>query len=218
MGAAKHARDLLAEGEADDEIQSRVTTAISDLEWEQGAARDQAAEAERDGRLLDQLEMIRGSLSEHWDSNRTDAEYAATFREFAMDLDRLDPKEAGKMIAQRSKPVELASHLDIWALERRRARDKKDTASWQRLFAAANVADPDPLRVALRDQIVSGDREPLLRLTADGKSLEAQPVRSLVLLARGLKGQRERAAQVLRLAWRLDPGDFWVNFELAHAP
>jgi eukaryotic-like serine/threonine-protein kinase len=216
LGAARRARDLLAEGQADAALQRWVLTALADLEREQAAAEKQGAEVERDRKLLGELETIRGKLSEHWNAKQAHAEYAAAFRTFGIDLDQLDPKEAGRRIAQRSAPVELASYLDDWALRRRKARGTKDEASWRRLLAAAQIADPNPWRVALRDQIGRDDRQALRTLAADQKTLEAQPAQSLVLFASALRdqGDRDRAEQVLRRAWRLAPGDFWVNFEL----
>jgi serine/threonine-protein kinase len=209
LAAARHAHDLAAQGQADAALRDHVNAELAALEREQ-----HEAQAER--RLLDQLETIRGSRSEHWDPKRTDAEYAAAFRAFGIDLDQLDPKEAGKGIAQRSAAVELASYLDEWASRRRKARGQKDEASWHRLLQAAQAADPDPWRVALREQVGRDDREALQRLAADAKALEAQPARGLVLLAWALMDQRDRgqAEQVLRRAWRKDPGDFWVNHEL----
>jgi serine/threonine protein kinase/Tfp pilus assembly protein PilF len=215
--AADRARGLLAEGEADDALSARVKAALADLEREQATAVKGAAEVARDRALLSQLETIRGNASEHWNPKRTDIDYAAAFRAFGIDLDQLDPEEAGKQIAQRSEPVELASYLDDWAVKRRKARDKRDEATWRRLLAAARTADRHPWRVALRDQIGGNDLEALRRLADDQRELEAQSPTSLVLLAVGLigRGDRERAERVLRLAWRLDPRDFWVNYELA---
>jgi len=216
IGAAKHARDLVAQGEANAVLYNRVTAALAGLEREQASAQERATEVGRDRKLLEELEAIRGNLSEHWDRKRTDAEYAAAFRGFGMDLDQLDPKEAGKQLAQRSKPVEFASYVDDWALRRREARGENDEASWRRLLAAAKTADPDPWRGALRDQVGRNDREALVRLAKDQKTLESQPARSLALLASALtgRGDKDLAEQVLRRAWQLDPGDFWVNFAL----
>jgi serine/threonine-protein kinase len=217
IGAAKRARDLLAQGEADAALRKRVTLALTDIEWEQEAAKQRAIEIERDHRFLSELEAIRGNRSEHWDPKRTDAEYAEAFRSFGIDLDQLDPKDAGRHVAARSEPLELASYLDDWALRRRQARDKKDEAGWRRLFRAAQAADPDPWRVAVRDHIGRNDREALQRLSADQKVLEAQRPASLVLLSAALRvqGLRDRAQAVLRRAWRLASGDFWISFELA---
>ncbi len=216
MGAARRAHDLLAQGEADDALRGRVAAALADLEQEQDAAAKRVAEVERDRKLLSRLETIAGNLADDGNVEQMHVEYAAAFREFGIDLDQLDPKEAGKRLAQRSAPAELASYLDGWAVSLRTARGKKDEASWRRLLTAAQATDPDPWRVALRDQIGRNDRQALMRLAADPKILEIQPARSLLLLAVALQdqGNRGQAEQVLRRAWRLDPGDFWVNVAL----
>jgi len=216
MGAARRARDLLAQGEADNALRGRVAAVLAELEQEQDAAAKRVAEVERDRKLLSRLETILGNLADHYNAEQTHVEFAAAFREFGIDLDRLDPKEAGKRIAQRSAPLELASHLDHWAVMLRGTRDKKDEASWRRLLTAAQATDPDPWRVALRDQIFRNDRQALMRLAADPKTLETQPARTLLLLAVALQdqGNRDQAEQVLRRAWRLEPGDFWIDLML----
>ena len=126
------------------------------------------------------------------------------------------PRRPEKRIAERSSPVELASYLDDWALQRRAVRDKTDEASWRKLLTVAKIADRDAWRGTLRDQMGRGDQEELRRLAGDEKALETQSPPSLVLLALALKdrGERAQAEQVLQRAWRLAPGDFWVNFEL----
>ncbi len=216
VSAAKHARDLLAQGEPDRTLQQRVDATLTGVEQEHAAAKRQVAELERVQKLLTELETIRGNRSEHWDANQSDREYAAAFRTFGMDFDQLDPKEAGNQIAQRSQPVELASYLDDWALQRRKAHHWKDEASWRRLLAAATAGDPDPWRVALREQIGRSDHEALRRLAGDEKKLEAQSPPSVVLLAAALvdQGDRKRAEWVLQRAWRRKPDDFWVGHAL----
>ncbi len=209
----------MTEGEADDALQNRVAVVLADFERERQVAAERAAEAERDRKLLVELETIRGNRAEHWDSKQTDVEYAAAFRGFGIDLDQLGPEEAGKRIAQRSEPVELASYLDDWSLFRRGVPGTKDEASWRRLLAAAQAADPDPWRVKLRGLIGRNDREAMRRLAMDQKTLEAQPARSLVLFASALidQGDRDLAERALRRLWRREPGDFWVNFCLGLA-
>ncbi len=216
--AARHARDLLAQGEPDRVLQQRVDAALIGVEEEKAAAARKVGEAERDRKLLADLEAIRGSRSEHWDSIQSDRDYAAAFRKFGIDLDQLDPRAAGQWLAQRSQPIELALYLDDWALQRQKALGKKDEASWRRLLAAAAAADPDPWRVALRGQIGLDDQEALRRLAGDQKTLEVQAPSSLVLLSHVLRGHgdRDRAEAVLQRAWRQSAGDFWVNFELGY--
>jgi serine/threonine-protein kinase len=219
IGAARHGSELLAQGEPNDALRSRVMTVMADLQREQAAARELAAEVERDRKLLGELETIRTGRSEHLDPKRSDGEYAAAFRKFGIDLDKLDPEEAGRQIGRRSAPVELASYLDDWALMRRGARGNKEEASWRRILGAAQTADPDPWRMSSREQIGRNDRQALQRLAKDENALKVQPARSLVLLALVVEdqGDRDLAEQVLRRAWRLDPADFWINYELGLA-
>ncbi len=202
--AAARARDLLVQGAADDALRARVNDVLADVERDQAAAANRTAELERDRMLLDELETIRGDRSEHWSPKQTDEDYSASFRKFGIDLDRLEPVEAGKQIARRSQPVELASYLDDWAVQRLAARDTRDEATWRRLLAAARVADPHPWRVSLRDQIGGNDLDALRRLADNKRELEAQSSTSLVLLASALtgRGDRERAERVLQWAWR----------------
>jgi hypothetical protein len=86
---------------------------------------------------------------------RADAEYAAAFRKAGMDLDTIQPAEAGKWIAARSEVLERAGHLDDWAYIRIKAQ--RAEADWRRLVAAARAADPDPWRDALRAKFGAKD-------------------------------------------------------------
>jgi serine/threonine-protein kinase len=219
VAAATRARELLSQGEADHALRQRVTEVLTGLLREQAAAEKQAAEVERDREFLAELEAIRGSRSEHWDAKQTDTEYATAFCAFGIDMDRLDAGKAGKQIAGRSAPVELASYLDDWAVQRRKSRDKREEASWRRLLAAARAADPDPWRVTLRDQIGRNDLDAMRLLASNEKDLADQSPSSLLLMAAGLadRGDRELAERVLQRAWRIKPDDFWVNFALASA-
>jgi serine/threonine-protein kinase len=218
LGAARRAQGLMREGEADDALRARVALALTDLEREQAAAQRRAIELERDRKFLDRLEAIRLRRSEHWDPKRTDAEYADAFRGFGIDLDKLDPPEAGRRIVERSEPLQFASYLDDWALVRRKAPGRLE-ATWRRLLTAAQAADPDTWRGALRDKLGRSDLVSLRRLASDHETLEGQPATSLVLLAAALTGEKdlEGAVQVLHHAWRRHPGDFWINFELGWA-
>jgi serine/threonine-protein kinase len=214
--AARRADALLAGGAAGAAVRARAQGVLAGLEQEQAEAQAKSAEARRDRQLLDRLERIRSKMSEPGGADRLDAEYAAAFREFGLDLDTLDPKEAGRQLARRSAPVELASFLDEWAWSRAPRPGWPGDPSWQRLIAVARAADPDPWRDALRAQIGRHHLEDLRRLADDETALEGQPAPSLVLLARALEtvGALNPADRVLRRAWRLHPDDFWVNFEL----
>ena len=210
--AARHARDLVAQGDADAALGARVEGELIALQREQ-------EEAKTERRLLDELETIRGSRAEHWDPKQTDAAYATVFREFGADIDQLGPKDAGAWLAKRTAVLELVSYLDDWYFVRRQVRGNKDGASWRRLVEVARTADTNPWRDALRQQIIRGGLHVLQRLAADEPGLEAQPVASLVLLAYALKdeGDRARSESVLRGAWRREPSNFWASHALAQS-
>jgi eukaryotic-like serine/threonine-protein kinase len=218
LGAARRAQGLLNEGEADDALQKRVAVVLADLERERATAEQRASEVERDRKLLEELEAIRGNMADHWDSKRTDLEYQGAFRELGIDPEKLGPEEAGRRIAERSAAIELASFVDDWAHVRRLARGMGDPSSLL-LLATAKVADPDPWRNEVRGQFAGKNPELLHQLANDEKRLTAQPVMSLVILAMAVldQGDRNQSRALLQRARRAKPDDLWVNFSLALA-
>jgi serine/threonine-protein kinase len=216
LNAARRAEGLLATGEVGVPVHDRSRAVIAALEQGQAEAQSRAHEARRDRELLDRLETILGERSQHDNAERTDADYAKAFRDFGLDFARLEPKEAGRRLAARSAPVEMASFLDDWGYVRAYFPPDKERGLWRRLNEAARAADPDPWRDSLRAQIKSTDKSVLLRLADDEKALEGQPATSLLLLAHSLQLQndRSRAERVLLCAWRLHPDDYWVNDRL----
>jgi serine/threonine-protein kinase len=214
--AAERVREL-----ADPERADRLARDVDELERGRRAAEVQAARLEVDHKLLAELEAVRGALAEYADPRRTDHDYADAFRKAGLDLDSVDPDQAGAWIAARSAPLELALFLDDWATVRQRAGSGEP--AWRRLVAAARAADKDPWRDALRTGRGSEGPESLAalhKLAGNEAALATQPAEGLRLLASRLKaaGDPEAAAQVLRRAWRRRPDDFWVHFDLAHAP
>jgi len=219
LAAMKRADDLARQGDADPSRRGRITTLTTSLEAGRREADERAARRKADRVLLATLETTRGGFAEHEDPTRTDAEYAAAFRNAGLDLDNTDASSAGKWLAARASPAELVSYLDDWAARRRTTgRPEPD---WRRLVSAARAADPDPWRDAIRARFGATDDASLAelhRLAGDEKALDAQPVGSLVLLARQLSltlKDRELAADVLRRGVRRFPEDFWAHAELA---
>ena len=133
-----------------------------------------------------------------------------------MDLDRLDPKEAGMRLSGRPATPELAWYLESLAVIRNMTG--RAEADWRRLVAVARAADPDPWRDALRAMIGQHDAATgaaLRKLADDEKALEAQRQTTLLMLAMQLQPlDGPRAEAVMRRAWRLRPGDFFINFAL----
>jgi serine/threonine-protein kinase len=223
--AVKQARSLLFAGEPSPLLQDQVHRLETTLEREHADANRRAAEAERDRKFVHRLEKIRIAQFEQgdkWTPTQTGADYATAFREFRIDIDQLAPAEAGRRLKERSNPLDLAFFLDDWALVRHRFPSEdnqgaKDAISWERLVEVARTLDPDPWRGDLRSQVGRDNRETVKRLAEDEKALEAQPVRSLVLLAQMLEAQdaKEQAENVLKRAWCRRPDDFSICSELA---
>jgi tetratricopeptide (TPR) repeat protein len=225
LAAAKQARSLASAGEADAALRVRVDEFLAVLEREQADAGRRATEADRDRLFVERLDAIRLQRFERgdkWMAEETDAAYAKAFREFGVDLDHLDPAEAGAQLSRRSNPLELTFFLDDWAQTRCRTLTdfmggvKNDT--WKRLIEAARFSDPDPWRNGLRVQFGGQNRDALAALAYDEKSLANQPVPSLLLLAQLLEDDfrtRDLAEGVLERAWRLRPDEYMACIQLA---
>jgi len=95
---------------------------------------------------------------------RADAEYAATFRKAGMDLDTIQPAEAGKWIAARSEFLELAGYLDDWAYIRIKAQ--RAEADWRGCWQPHGP--PTPIRGATPSEPSSGPRTPWQSPSSDG--------------------------------------------------
>jgi serine/threonine-protein kinase len=161
--------------------------------------------------LVATLEDIRASLDAVDDHRRVDAEFAAAFRRFGLDVDRAEPKRAGAELASSGAATEIATAIDVWATIRWELE-----GSWRRLLEVARATDSDPWRGALRARFGTQDSEELRRLVASSGSA-SQSVSTLHTLAVALRiaGDRTRMKDVLRDARRRHPEDFWVNHALA---
>jgi tetratricopeptide (TPR) repeat protein len=176
-----------------------------------------AADPEQDKRMLAQLEAIRLQKAAvkdgRFDVAGADKAYAAAFRAYGIDIDKLEPAQAADKIRSRAIRIELAVALDDWAMARRAAGKAKDKG-WQRLIAVSQAADPDPWRVRLRDALVKRDGKALKELAA--ADVAALPPTTAVLLGDALAstGAVAEAVAVLRKAQRRHPADFWINHQL----
>ncbi len=168
---------------------------------------------EKDRAMVARLEAIRLGKAEvkngRFDLEQADRAYAAAFRGYGLDVEKLAPKRAAAAVKGKAIRVELAAALDDWAIL------KTAGAGRQRLLALARAIDPDPWRNRLRETLEKVDAKALKRLAADAE-LKKQPPSTVVLLADALAaaGARDEAVAVLRQAQRLHPDDFWINLQL----
>ena len=118
-------------------------------------------------------------------------DYAAAFREIGVDLDRVEPSEAGERLRGRAEPVELASYLDDWARARRGEAPEPDGGGWCRR-RVVSTRTSGAMRYG-RTLAAKTRRQPRQSALADDeRALESQPAASLVLLARQLNPTRDR--------------------------
>ena len=114
----------------------RVDSLVSDVERDRSAAAEKARQIEVDRVLLEELESVRASGSRVTNPGlkRTDAAYAEAFRKAGLDLDATPADEAGKWLASRTDPIELAGYIDDWAFVRRAAGRPESACanSWPR--------------------------------------------------------------------------------------
>jgi eukaryotic-like serine/threonine-protein kinase len=227
---------------ADADAPARFAQALAALEraeglLAQGGDRQQKREADRlkaslnadretaqkEADWLDRLLDIRVKKASSTEGSSAEAGYAGLFREADIDPDTLAATEAAARIQLR-KPVlsrRLVAALDDWAAVRRTQRD--DPVAARRLRAVAQLADPDPwrnrLRTALDQPGGEKDRLKSLRELAGSARIEELPAVSLDLLGVSLldEGDANAAADLLRKAQRVHPGDGWLKYNLARS-
>ena len=212
--AAKRAEALLDQNGEGGELRGRVQALSTAIARERASAEA----AEKDRRLVERLIEIHSDFAVHLDYAKMDAQYVAAFRDIGVDVDALDPADAGARIAARPDAAELLGALDQWIFARRR----RNPAGARRLVAVSRAADPDPWRSRLRDALDSRDADRgqalavLEQLTASPAVAEL-PSKTTARLASALSylGDREKAISLLRLAQRAHPDDFWINWDLA---
>jgi Flp pilus assembly protein TadD/tRNA A-37 threonylcarbamoyl transferase component Bud32 len=215
--AARRAEALSARGEGGVELHDRVRTALAEIVRERNASEA----ADKDRRMVERLVEIHDDLGVHLDVARAEAEYAAAFRDYGVDVEALSPREAGARLAASSAAAELAGALDQW-LFIRRGQKPPNIPGEQHLLAVAKAADPDPWRNRLRDSLDprfmrrGGTLDDLHRLAASADP-DRLPEASVTRLAYALAGLKDTktAISLLRRAQRSHPGDFWLNMDLA---
>jgi tetratricopeptide (TPR) repeat protein len=205
LAAARRAEAAVKGGEADPETTERVDSLLKDLE------------------LIDRLEQIRMKQSawigSSFDYTGTDREYVRVFRDYGVDVDELAIEVSIERFNARPEIcIPVAAALDQWISVR---RNLEAGSVSERLRAIASAIDPDRLRNRLRatwGQPATAVADELRQL-AESIDFRAQHPITLVGLAETLNRakQSEAAMRLLRNARAVHPGDFWLNFNLAHA-
>ncbi len=214
LAEARRALSLAETGSASASLLERAQHFV-----EQAEKDVEAAEAERE--LLAQDERLRTRLVdlrlEQVDTlgNREleielDAKFAQAFMDFGVDLQGVDLVPALTRIRERDVAEEVALALDDWARLRRIIFGTSSVEA-ENLFYLAMDLDPDPVRMEMREAIVSRDKATMLAL-AEPERLDRLPAGSIWVLGSALWSMypEERAA-VYRMydrALPLHPDDY----------
>jgi eukaryotic-like serine/threonine-protein kinase len=180
------------------------------------AARRRVAPRLADLQTLFRLEDIRmnhlEASEDGLDLAGAAALYAAAFRDYGIDVERGPAADVIARIKQREARSALVEALDDWAL------NTTDNAARGRLLAIADAAEAQPgsLSNQVRAALAKRDKSALLKLAEEARSTKRRPA-TMVSLAAGLReqGALEQAVDLLRTAQEQQPGDFWLNLELA---
>jgi tetratricopeptide (TPR) repeat protein len=194
LSAAQRADGVLAGVVADPDLRRQAHRLIGDLEM---AYRLQEA-------------CLQGAALKdgHFDWGAADAAYAASFGEYGLDVDGLDPQAAAAQIRARPIHRQLVAALDDWAFNRRELKAE----GWRHRLAVARAADPDAWRDRLRDALEGRDPKALQELAA-ADPVSDWPGTTLALLGRLARGTAsgEAVATLLGRVQQRHPDDFWIN-------
>jgi serine/threonine protein kinase/tetratricopeptide (TPR) repeat protein len=200
-GPLKLAEGLLAETEASDDLRRQLGDLQSDL-----------AVAQR-------LESIHRDIWDNDEKARMNwvAECIKAFRDYGLDIERLEAAEVARRVRARPVRLELVLVLDEWATERVRVgeadADGKDRLL-EKLIEAARLADPDPVRNRIRDALPTMDRAVIEEL-ANNVTIRDLPVSTVRCLAQALHmAGSDKGLAVLREGLRHHPDDLLLNLAL----
>jgi serine/threonine-protein kinase len=143
---------------------------------------------------------------------RAAALYSAAFRAYGIDVEQGAAEQVAAQIRDRDVRGPLIAAIDDWA------QNAPTPAARVRLLAIGNAAEarPGSFTSRVRDARASGDRAALSELALQARSSAQRPA-TTVSLAAGLRevGELDQAIDVLKRAQDAQPGDFWLNLELA---
>ena len=203
LAAAKRANAALAAGEANRNMQQKVSELLKDL------------------RFIDDLEQIRMEaammLGQGNHQKAVDQHYAQSFAEYGVDVDKLPVEASIARLSHRpALTIPIAAALDEWASTRRRSTE--NARDWQRLFRIAQGIDDDAVRNeirALAGREITADSKAELRRIVESIDVSAQHPRTLLLLSNAIMFvSRDDAIEFLHKALIEHPQDYWLNQEL----
>lgn len=216
--ASRRAEAMLSRPELTPDLRGR----IRDLSAMVARERQRAEARSKDRRMAERLATIHADMAMPSGWARADHAYTSAFRDYGIDLERLEPAEAGALVAKAPIAVELVNALDQWTFLHRGVPPHAPSLQARYLSEVARVADPDPWRCRLREALELPPSESScargifeeLAASAPGDLRYRESISRLAFALRVL-GDHNLAIALLRRIQRAHPDDFWINFDLA---
>jgi tetratricopeptide (TPR) repeat protein len=165
----------------------------------------------KDREMKKRLDAIRLGAGFGEERARAARQYAAAFKDYGIDVEDLEPKDAAARLKESAICDALIAALDDWSFLAR------DAAARKRLQDVVRRVDADPFRTRVREALEKRDRAALAKLATDAGVRDLSQT-LLVQFGAGLAhaGAGKEAVALLRQAQRTHPDDFWINFQLGY--
>ncbi|MEO9934021.1 protein kinase domain-containing protein [Rhodopirellula bahusiensis] len=208
-------QDLVSESNAG---RPTVDRATSFLDRYEAARRDRMFALAMEDVLIE-----RGTNRDLESWEMMEQELRRILRARGYDVDVLDPEVVGQQVHQDRANVFVTDALELWISARNHLAElggeELTSDELQAWTEAMCVADPDPLRIAIR-KVIYATQPPSkseLEHVVEQCDLAAKCPRKLSWLAESFKmlGDRERADEIQRFALMQHPSDLMLNFDYA---
>jgi serine/threonine-protein kinase len=215
LEAVKGAEGVRAAGLSDEATRQRVEGLSDELLEAVAAATEAVAQRNKELQFaldLERAHLAAGSSREgRWDDQASTAAFEKAFREFGLDVRNSSPDELVRWLDHcppvLAEPVMTALYAMIGF-----AKQEADQA---RLRSVVERVDHDPWRKRFTAALAQKDGALLRELTDEARRKDLPPT-DLYRLGHAwqLRGETDRAVELLRLAQRPRPTDFWINMTL----
>lgn len=191
---------------------------------EQFLERYQIAREDRDfGFSMEEL-LINHSTEQSLRSlQKMEAEFRKILRNRGYDVAELPASELGAKMSKDRTPIKMTDALELWLAVRKRLSeaggDELSNEEVERWIRAMGIADPHPMRTAIRSAIFGVDAPQAQQLdeAVSKGDLTTACARKLSWLAEAYDraGRPDRSSEIRELALSQHPDDLMLNYEYA---
>ncbi len=219
LAAVERARTALQTGAATESLVARVDQLDEQIRRGASAASAEREQGRRNRALLSAIEQLLSLegiyLLPAEQAAERDAQIVQAFADWGVAIDDDPIEELAQRFLASGVAVELALALDQWCWRRVIASRGWDSVT-EGMVSLAIRADPEPVRVAIREALRRTDTEALLELSR-AAVVDPLPPPTAVALNAGLLGvgRVSESAPMLRASAERHPDDFQVRLTLA---